>query len=308
MTYPPRAMQSADHIRSANSRYHDLAAAHYDAKWGITFDRIGQAQVTGKLRKALGRELGVFPRALEIGAGTGYFGLNLMLAGAVERGVATDISPGMLETLSESAAGLGLEVETACCEAASLPFENGSFDLVFGHAVLHHLPDLDAGFREFRRVLRPGGVIAFCGEPSHYGDRLAAVPKRGALAVAPLWRALVGAGRRAASNGAGPSEEERLEQVVDVHAFTPGDLARAARAAGFERVRVRGEELVAGLFGWANRTLESTARPDEVPWAWRLYAYRGYLALQTLDRSLLEPRLPAGLFYNLLVSGRTPAP
>jgi hypothetical protein len=71
MTYPPRAMQSADHIRSANSRYHDLAAAHYDAKWGITFDRIGQAQVTGKLRKALGRELGVFPRALEIGAGTG---------------------------------------------------------------------------------------------------------------------------------------------------------------------------------------------------------------------------------------------
>jgi ubiquinone/menaquinone biosynthesis C-methylase UbiE len=193
-------------------------------------------------------------------------------------------------------------------DAHRLPFPDGAFDLVLGHAVLHHLPELDAAFAEFRRVLRPGGVIAFCGEPSQYGDRLAAVPKRGALAVAPLWRALVGAGRRAASNGAGPSEEERLEQVVDVHAFAPGDLARPARAAGFERVRVRGEELVAGLFGWANRTLESTARPDDVPWAWRLYAYRGYLALQTLDRSLLEPRLPAGLFYNLLVSGRTPAP
>jgi ubiquinone/menaquinone biosynthesis C-methylase UbiE len=301
-------MQTADSIRSANARYHDLAAAHYDAKWGITFDRVGQEQVTSKLRKTLGHDTGVFPRALEIGAGTGYFGLNLMLAGVVEEAVATDISPGMLRALSESAAGLGLEVETACCQASSLPFPDGSFDLVFGHAVLHHLPDLGAAFREFRRVLRPGGVIAFCGEPSHYGDRLALVPKRGALAVAPLWRALIGAGRRAASsNGAGPSEEERLEQLVDVHAFTPSDLAGHARAAGFGHVRVGGEELVAGLFGWANRTLESTAEPENIPWAWRVYAYRGYLALQALDRTLLEPRLPARLFYNLLVSARTPA-
>jgi ubiquinone/menaquinone biosynthesis C-methylase UbiE len=301
-------MQTADSIRSANSRYHDLAAAHYDAKWGITFDRVGQAQVTSKLRKALGHDLGVFPRALEIGAGTGYFGLNLMLAGAVEEGVATDISPGMLRMLSDSAADLGLKVETACCEASSLPFGDASFDLVFGHAVLHHLPDLGAAFREFLRVLRPGGVIAFCGEPSRYGDRLAAVPKRGALTVAPLWRALLGVGERSnsTSNGSGPTEEELLEQVVDVHAFTPADLARPARAAGFEEVSVGGEELVAGLFGWANRTLESTARPDDVPWRWRVYAYRGYLALQALDRSLLEPRLPAGLFYNLLVSGRAP--
>ena len=58
-------------------------------------------------------------------------------------------------------------------------------------------------------------------------------------------------------------------------------------AAGFEQVRVGGEELVAGLFGWANRTLEASADPLDVPWAWRVYAYRGYLLLQTLDRSLL---------------------
>ena len=64
-----------------------------------------------------------------------------------------------------------------------------------------------------------------------------------------------------------------------------------------------GEELVAGLFGWANRTLEASADPLDVPWAWRVYAYRGYLLLQTLDRSLLEPRLPAALFYNLLRLG-----
>jgi ubiquinone/menaquinone biosynthesis C-methylase UbiE len=300
---------TADTIRDANVRYHDLAAERYDAKWGIAYDDVGQAQVTGKLRKALGRAPARFERTLEIGAGTGYFTLNLMRAGLIREAVATDISPGMLDALSGSAAELGLAVETAACDATRLPFEDGEFDLVFGHAVLHHLPDLEAAFREFLRVLRPGGVMAFCGEPSRYGDRLADLPKRGALTVAPVWRALMRAApRRLTGNGAGPTEEEeQLEQVVDVHAFTPADLVRHARAAGLTDVRVRGEELAASLFGWANRTLEATAEPDDVPWSWRVYAYRGYLLLQRLDRSLLEPHLPAALFYNLLISARAPA-
>ena len=300
--------RSADRIRTANVRYHDLAAQHYDSKWGINYGDVGRTQVMGKLRKALGREPGVFERGLEIGAGTGYFTLNLMLAGALREAVATDISPGMLSTLSGSAADLGLAIETDVCEASALPFDDGSFDLVFGHAVLHHLPDLPGAFREFRRVLRPGGMIAFCGEPSRHGDRISALPKRGAMAVAPLWRTLMGASeRRSNGDGAGPSEEDRLEGIVDVHAFTPGELTSHTRAAGFEDVRVRGEELAASLFGWANRTLEATAEPAEVPWAWRMYAYRGYLLLQRLDRSLLEPRLPAALFYNLLISARAPS-
>jgi SAM-dependent methyltransferase len=298
-------MPEPEAIRDANVRYHDLAAAHYDEKWGISYGRQGQAQVVAKLRKAIGRTPGPFPRALEIGAGTGYFTLNLLRAGVVARAVATDISPGMLDALSDSADRLGVEVETACCEASELPFPDASFDLVFGHAVLHHVPDLEAAFREFRRVLRPGGTVAFCGEPSLYGDRLAALPKRGAHALSPVWRALVGAGER--GNGRWrPSEEDLLEQVVDVHAFTPGDLARPARRAGLDSVRVRGEELAASFFGWANRALEATARPQDVPWLWRQYAYRGYLALQVVDRRLLEPRLPAAIFYNLLASARAP--
>ena len=294
-------------ILDANVRYHDLAAAHYDSKWGINYDEVGQAQVTGKLRKALGHEPGHYDRALEIGAGTGYFTLNLLRAGVIGDAVATDISPGMLQALERSAGELGERVETAACEAAELPFGDDSFDLVFGHAVLHHLPDLDAAFREFWRVLRPGGLIAFCGEPSRYGDRIAAVPKRGARALSPLWRTLMGASERQNGNGAsGWTEEERLEREVDVHAFTPAALQGHAERAGLERVHVSGEELAASLFGWANRTLEASAEPDDIPWAWRVYAYRGYLLLQTLDRSLLEPRLPPALFYNLLISARSP--
>jgi hypothetical protein len=93
---------------------------------------------------------------------------------------------------------------------------------------------------------------------------------------------------------------------VDVHAFTPAVLDRHVRGAGFTDVRVSGEELAASIFGWANRALEATAEPADVPRLWHQYAYRGYLGLQALDRSLLEPRLPAAIFYNLLVSARSP--
>ncbi len=298
---------STEEVHAANVRYHDLAAAQYDAKWGIDYGEVGQSQVTGKLSKALGeRSPGPFADGLEIGAGTGYFGLNLVRAGLVGSLTATDISPGMLTVLSETAERLAIEARTAACEASQLPFPDDSFDIVFGHAVLHHLPDLEGSFREFLRVLRPGGHIAFCGEPSHYGDRIAEVPKRAAHAVAPAWRALMRAGAPEHNGHHRVPEEHDLERVVDIHAFTPGMLSGEARAAGFEAVRVRGEELAASMFGWANRALEATAEPADVPWLWRQYAYRGYLALQAVDRALLEPRLPAAVFYNLLVSARAP--
>ena len=297
---------TAEDIRDANTRYHDVAASHYDTKWGIDFGEIGQTQVVGKLAKALGGEIGSYGRALEIGAGTGYFSLNLLQAGIVGEAVATDISPGMLATLAGNAQRLGLPVETVACDAEQLPFADASFDLVFGHAVLHHLPDLDRAFGEFLRVLRPGGTFIFAGEPSRVGDRIAAVPKRTAFRLSPVWRAALGA-REATDPGGHGDADPALEQVVDVHAFVPDELARHARAVGFEDVRVRGEELLANWFGWANRTLEATAEPDDVPMAWRRYAYRGYLLFQGIDQRFLESRLPARIFYNLMIQGRKPA-
>src|SRR3954468_735294 len=185
------APATAEMIRDVNVRYHDVAAAEYDAKWGIDFGDRGAEQVVGKVRKAFGAGAGPFRASLEIGAGTGYFSLHLLKAGIVGEATATDISPGMLEALEANAERLGLEVATKVCDAERLPFDDGSFDLVFGHAVLHHIPDLDRAFREFRRVLRPGGVVFFAGEPSRHGDRIAAYPKRAALKAAPVWRWLM---------------------------------------------------------------------------------------------------------------------
>jgi len=304
MAAPPTAEQ----IREVNTRYHDVAAAEYDAKWGIDFGEIGRTQVLGKVRKLLGRHPGPFEHSLEIGSGTGYFTLNLMQDGIIQAATCTDISPGMLDTLAGNAKRLGLDVTTAPADAEGLPFPDDSFDLVLGHAVLHHIPNLAAAFREFHRVLRPGGVFFFAGEPSRVGDRIAAYPKRGASALSPVWRTLMRAkpasGHHGSSNGNGAEPDDHsLEAFVDVHAFTPEELAEFARTARFEDVKVRGEELLANWFGWANRTLEASADPQTIPWAWRQYAYRGYLLLQQLDTRLLEPRFPARVFYNLMITG-----
>jgi SAM-dependent methyltransferase len=299
------APATAEAIRDVNTRYHDDAAAQYDAKWGIDFGPGGLEQVMGKLGKILPRDAWPFSDALEVGAGTGYFSLNLLLGGQVGAVTCTDISPGMIGVLERNAARLRLDVNAVTCDAERLPFEDGAFDLVLGHAVLHHLPNLEQAFSEFRRVLRPGGYLAFCGEPSRVGDQLASFPKQAAWRASPAWRRLMGA-VEAVHPGQHGDAEPGLEHVVDVHAFRPEDLMRHAGAAGFEDVHVRGEELLASWFGWANRALEATAEPDSVPWAWRQYAWRGYLLLQQVDRRLLEGRLPPAIFYNLMVAARRP--
>jgi ubiquinone/menaquinone biosynthesis C-methylase UbiE len=303
------ALRSAEQIRDVNTRYHDVAASSYDFKWGIDFGAVGQAQVGAKLRKLLGAELDRgLGEALEIGAGTGYFSLNLLQAGTVRTATCTDISPGMLRALEENADRLGVSVQTEQADAESLPFDDESFDLVLGHAVLHHLPGLERAFAELHRVLRPGGRMVCAGEPSRFGDRFASVPKRAGVAVAPLWRALLRC-REAPlpqDQDRGEPEDHELERVVDIHAFAPGELARFAGSAGFADVVVRGEELLANWFGWFNRALEASAAFDDIPMLWRQYAFHGYLVLQRIDQRLLEPVLPPAVFYNLLLGARKP--
>ena len=213
----------------------------------------------------------------------------------------------MVSTLARNAERLGLRVKAARADAESLPFADASFDLVLGHAVLHHLPNLRRAFSEFHRVLRPGGRIVFAGEPSRLGDRIAALPKRGASALAPAWRRLMRAAPAAAGGRSrlpGPASITRSSDASTSTPSTPSDLSRHADRAGFVDIVVRGEELTANWFGWFNRALEASADPDDVPMLWRQYAFHGYLLFQRLDERLLEPLLPPAIFYNLLLTAR----
>jgi len=70
------------------------------------------------------------------------------------RVVASDMSHGMACVAREHAG-----VHVVVSDAQSLPWANESFDLVIANHMLYHVPDLDAAFSEFVRVLRPGGRL-----------------------------------------------------------------------------------------------------------------------------------------------------
>ena len=152
-------------------------------------------------------------------------------------------------------------------------------------------------------MLRPGGTLAFCGEPSRYGDLLAAVPKRGAALVAPLWRRLVGR----LGPASGPRRAKRRPR-----AGARGRRPRLRAATGWQRCSRTPASGTCGSGGGAarERLRLDRAHPRGVrrarggPERWREFAFRGYIALQGVDTALLEPRLPASLFYNLVLSAR----
>src|SRR5690349_11141485 len=82
--------------KTANVVYHDYEADTYDAKWSISFDERCIAYARDRFVHVAGRDGWPYPRALEVGAGTGFFLLNLKQAGVLDEGHVTDISPGMV--------------------------------------------------------------------------------------------------------------------------------------------------------------------------------------------------------------------
>jgi SAM-dependent methyltransferase len=71
-----------------------------------------------------------------------------------------NISETELEVGRAHAAMLGFACNFRKMDAHDLEFEDASFDLVFGTAILHHL-EFARGIREIYRVLRKGGKIVF---------------------------------------------------------------------------------------------------------------------------------------------------
>jgi SAM-dependent methyltransferase len=293
--------------KRANVLYHDWEAGSYDEKWSISYDERCVTYARDRFTTIAGDRGWPYRRALEIGSGTGFFLLNLMQAGVVERGFVTDISPGMVEVALRNARGLGLSVAGKVADAETIPYADGTFDLVVGHAVLHHIPDVELALREALRVLRPGGRFVFAGEPTRYGDAVARKLSQltwwattRATRLPPLrgWR-------RPQRELDESSQAAALEAVVDLHTFRPAELRRIAIAAGAVDVEVRTEELTAAWFGWPVRTFECAVPPGRLGWGWATFAYRGWQRLSALDRRLARV-VPAGLFYNALVTGVKP--
>jgi ubiquinone/menaquinone biosynthesis C-methylase UbiE len=295
--------------KQANVVYHDYEAEQYDDKWSISYDERCVDYARDRFVRMAGRDGWPYGDVLEVGCGTGFFTLNLMLAGVIDRAHVTDISPGMVRVTERNASSLGLRVEGRVADAERLPYDDDTFDLVVGHAVLHHVPDVALALREVLRVLKPGGRFVFAGEPTTYGDLVARKLSHATWVAAtrvshlpPLrdrWS-------RPKDELHASSEAAALESQVDLHTFHPDALARLAVAAGACDVRADAEELTAAWAGWPIRTLEYAVNPDRLGTRWKLFAFHTWQRLTWVDETLLRRVVPKAFFYNALVTGTKP--
>jgi SAM-dependent methyltransferase len=97
-------------------------------------------------------------RVLEVGLGQGAESEQLIRRGARWSGL--DLTT---ESVDRVRARLELRAlpydDLRQGSALDIPWPDGSFDIVFSHGVLHHIPDIQTAQREIRRVLRPGGTL-----------------------------------------------------------------------------------------------------------------------------------------------------
>jgi ubiquinone/menaquinone biosynthesis C-methylase UbiE len=218
----------------------------------------------------------------------------------------------MLEVCRRNGAEHGLDLHTHVADAEHLPFDDDSFDLVLGHAFIHHLPVPGRAFQEAHRVLRPGGRLVIAGEPTYWGDRISTVVKRTVYRGFTAATRLPGLGRLRRGDLGDDGDGEAavlaaLEHQVDLHTFRPDEVERMAAIAGFEQIRLVTEELTSNWWGWGVRTIEGSIAPGVLGMRWANTAFAGYRALSRIDERLLDRFVPRGLFYNLIVTGRKPA-
>jgi ubiquinone/menaquinone biosynthesis C-methylase UbiE len=292
--------------------YHDWEAENYDEKWSISYDQRCVEYARGRFDAIVpDDEISRLPydRALELGCGTGFFLLNLIQSGIARRGSVTDLSPGMVKVATRNGQSLGLEIDGRVADAEGIPYEDNTFDLVVGHAVLHHIPDVELSLREVLRVLRPGGRFVFAGEPTTVGNSYA-------RALSTLtWRITTSATKLPGLEGwrrpkAELDESSRaaaLEAVVDLHTFEPGELEQMAVNAGAVDVETASEEFSAAMLGWPMRTFESAMPPGRLGWGWARFAFTSWKALGWVDVNVWRHVVPKGWFYNVMITGVKPS-
>ncbi|MET9326573.1 class I SAM-dependent methyltransferase [Tsukamurella sp. NPDC003166] len=312
----PNPHATADEVAAAFSDtklaqvlYHDWEAETYDEKWHISFDERCIDYARDRFEAATGgNNEKPYGRALELGCGTGFFLLNLLSAGVAETGSVTDLSPGMVKVALRNGEALGHTVDGRVADAETIPYEDNTFDLVVGHAVLHHIPDVEQSLREVLRVLKPGGRFVFAGEPTTIGDFYARWLGRITWGITTNATKLpfLADWRRPQAELDESSRAAALEAVVDIHTFDPDDMEAMAARAGAVEVKATTDEFTAAFLGWPVRTFEAAVPPEKLGFGWAGFAFGGWKKLSALDENVLRRVVPRKFFYNLAITGTKP--
>jgi len=100
---------------------------------------------------------------LEVGPGNGtYTVATARRVGDKGKVVTIDIEPKMIERVTRRAQAEGIEnIEARVADVYDLPFEDRYFDAIYMIAVIGEIPAAEKAMKEFYRVLRPSGTLAF---------------------------------------------------------------------------------------------------------------------------------------------------
>lgn len=145
-------------LRDQPGREDLVQGAYYDDPLSESAERFRRSNEWRATRALIGDGNG--RAALDIGAGRGIASYALARDGW--RVTALEPDPSQLvgaAAIRQLAADTGVAIEVEQTLSERLPFDDASFDLVYGRAVLHHIGDLPAACREFARVLKPGGRV-----------------------------------------------------------------------------------------------------------------------------------------------------
>ncbi len=94
---------------------------------------------------------------LDAGTGTGYFAILLAKKGHQVTGI--DLTPTMLEAAKETAELFQVTVSFQQMDVQETSFKSDSFDAIVTRNVTWTLPDPEKAYREWHRVLKPGGIL-----------------------------------------------------------------------------------------------------------------------------------------------------
>ncbi|UTV28774.1 malonyl-ACP O-methyltransferase BioC [Photobacterium atrarenae] len=138
------------HDKRAIAEAFGRAADHYDQ--AAAFQRL----VGHRLLEQLPALCQAGSRALDLGCGTGYFTEQLLCRGY--QVCAADLSVQMLVKAGQRCGERATYLEA---DAEALPLDDNQFDLAFSSMALQWCDDLATPLKELKRVVRPGGLIAF---------------------------------------------------------------------------------------------------------------------------------------------------
>ncbi|MDE5660167.1 MAG: bifunctional demethylmenaquinone methyltransferase/2-methoxy-6-polyprenyl-1,4-benzoquinol methylase UbiE [Muribaculaceae bacterium] len=143
--------------RQVEQMFDSIAPAYDLMNRAMTFgiDRLWRAKAVRMLRRDNPRDI------LDVATGTGDLAIELARRLPQARVTGVDLSSGMIAVGREkiARAGLGERVSLSVADCLDLPFADASFDCITVAYGVRNFANLEAGYREMRRVLRPGGTI-----------------------------------------------------------------------------------------------------------------------------------------------------